>query len=314
MNELFIAIIIIIIVVAIIALAIVQFLATSTIKTIMHDHLEATKVLDSTNNNIQNRVDSLSNNFETQMVELRGLQQQLLVEQHQTADTFNRFQAIITMKPTAKGRVGEGLIKWVLSQLPQGTWDEQSKVEGGIIDFNIHLNDKSDLYLDSKFSFPSDMITNDDYAFTNPKIVASLNKQTIQRAKELSKYNTPKNNKSLGFVMMYMPSVIYVNLSPDTINRLYSQQIIPVDLSGLLSNVLLLRRLIQVAKFDTIQQNILSLIEGINPLFNNMTMIHAKTKSQLNNAHNNLKKLGDELNNSKDHIMNQIDIISKYKA
>jgi len=94
-------------------------------------------------------IQALSNTLFKQVDDVRVLQTDIKL-------SFQNFYDTLIMKPSVRGRVGEGIVRFILSSFPENLWQEQCNISGcGIVDFAIFMPpDNRILPMDSKFSLP----------------------------------------------------------------------------------------------------------------------------------------------------------------
>ncbi|MEX2681943.1 MAG: DNA recombination protein RmuC [Candidatus Sigynarchaeota archaeon] len=86
----------------------------------------------------------------------------LSTQQEITSKSFENFVNIIKMSPHLKGETGEGIVRWILGNLPRELWEEQYPVtmarkgrSTGRIDFVVFLPpSRTILPIDAKFNLP----------------------------------------------------------------------------------------------------------------------------------------------------------------
>jgi len=252
---------------------------------------------------LSTQVSNVRTSIDNQMSELRALQDSLKDKQQETQDLLANFTDIITLKPSARGSVGEGIVRWSLGLLPDSWWDEQVTIGGGRIDFLVNLTDDHQLLIDSKFSYPEEMIRVGATDFLNENEIRKLNKSAVKRSKELTKYIEGSNGNNLNFVLMYVPGVIYSNLDNNTYQAIYNNKVIPVDNSGLLSTILIVRRLIQMIQYEKAQEKILHIRESIPTQFKSINDELGTLQKHLKNATNKLTDLESIINSSETNLL-----------
>ena len=104
---------------------------------------------------------------------------------------------MLIMKPSVKGKVGENIVKFILSSFPEKLWKEQYKISGsGIVDFAIFMPlDDRILPMDAKFSLPEGIIERvleeGKIVFLNKEQRKKANTLVIKRMREVTKYINP---------------------------------------------------------------------------------------------------------------------------
>ena len=198
---------------------------------------ESANKLDGTVSTIQ----VLSSNLFRQVNDVKGLQEDLRLR-------FQKFYDMLLMKPSVRGRVGEGIVKFILSSFPEDLWQEQCEIPGcGIVDFAISMPpDNKIVPMDAKFSLPEEFLSDSelkegDFVFLNTEQRKKANTLVIKRAKEVMKYTSPTAG-TMNFALIFIPDSVYLALTNETLRALQSSRIIPVNTSGLISTLFLIER------------------------------------------------------------------------
>ncbi len=141
--------IIIIFVIAIIIIELMIYMFLRNKFRVIDTIRDSASKLDGTVSTIQ----TLSSNLFEQIAGLTKLQSELKLN-------FQSFYDMLIMKPSVKGKVGENIVKFILSSFPEKLWKEQYKISGsGIVDFAIFMPpDDRILPMDAKFSLPEGII------------------------------------------------------------------------------------------------------------------------------------------------------------
>jgi len=107
---------------------------------------------------------------------------------------FQNFYNMLIMKPSVKGKVGEGIIRFILSNFPEKLWKEQYKISGsGIVDFAIFMPpDNRILPMDAKFSLPEGILLErelkeGEIVFLNKEQRKLANTSVIKQMREVTK-------------------------------------------------------------------------------------------------------------------------------
>jgi len=95
-------------------------------------------------------VEKFSSGILQQIDSMRNIQQDF-------QEKFTSFFDMLVMKPSTKGIVGEGIVRMILSSLPEECWCEQYQIPGsGRVDFVVNLHSFNKLLpIDSKFKVSS---------------------------------------------------------------------------------------------------------------------------------------------------------------
>jgi len=185
-------------------------------------------------------IQTLSSNLFEQIAGLTKLQSELKLN-------FQSFYDMLIMKPSVKGRVGEGIVKFILSSFPEKLCKEQYKISGsGIVDFAIFMPpDDRILPMDAKFSLPEGIIETvleeGEIVFLNKEQRKKANTLVIKRMREVTKYINPLEG-TMDFALIFIPDSVYLALSNETLSELQTNRVIPVNTSGLISTLFLIER------------------------------------------------------------------------
>ena len=178
--------IIIIFVIAIIIIELMIYMFLRNKFRVIDTIRDSASKLDGTVSTIQ----TLSSNLFEQIAGLTKLQSELKLN-------FQSFYDMLIMKPSVKGRVGENIVKFILSSFPEKLWKEQYKISGsGIVDFAIFMPpDDRILPMDAKFSLPEGIIERvleeGEMVFLNKEQRKKANTLVIKRMREVTKYINP---------------------------------------------------------------------------------------------------------------------------
>ncbi|MHA1651631.1 MAG: DNA recombination protein RmuC [Candidatus Helarchaeota archaeon] len=100
--------------------------------------------------------------------------------------------------------------------------------------------------LDSKFSlseniFPNIELAEGDILLFDKDQRKKINELIIKMIPEVAKYINPSSG-TMNFALMFIPDSVYLALRDETLKKLQSSRIIPVNTSGLLSTLFLIER------------------------------------------------------------------------
>ena len=240
-------------------------------------------------------ITTLSGNLFKQIAGLTKLQSELKLN-------FQNFYDMLIMKPSVKGRVGEGIVKFILSSFPEKLWKEQYKISGsGVVDFAIFMPpDDRILPMDAKFSLPEGIIERSleegEIVFLNKEQRKKANSQVIKRMREVTKYINPLEG-TMNFALMFIPDSVYLALTNETLSELQSNRVIPVNTSGLISTLFLIER-------QYISIRISKAVDRLEDIKSTMEIQFAKISDTL-------KKAEVQGENSNKNITNAIQQIKK---
>ncbi len=244
-------------------------------------------------------ITTLSGNLFKQIAGLTKLQSELKLN-------FQSFYDKLIMKPSVKGRVGEGIIKFILSSFPEKLWKEQYKISGsGVVDFAIFMPpDDRILPMDAKFSLPEEGIIDKELeegeiVFLNKEQRKKANSQVIKRMREVTKYINPLEG-TMNFALMFIPDSVYLALTNETLSELQSNRVIPVNTSGLISTLFLIER-------QYVSIRISKAVERLEDIKSTMEYQFIKIS-------NTLKKAETQGENSNKNITNAIQQIKKAES
>ncbi len=260
---------------------------------------------------MKNSLNTLQTDVMGQLKELREMSRDLQTTQKDTQSSFEKFVSLVRMRPQTKGEVGEGIVRWVLSSLPANSWKEQVTISGGRVDFIVYLPpDQEKVLIDSKFSFPTELLESDNLVAADQQTINKINRGIIKRSKELEKYLVPENT-NIGFLLMYIPDILFSYLSDTTFKELTGKKIIPVNVSGLLSTLLIISRQIQVFRIG----EAISRLESIKTTFDSeidaIQKITKTSKGQLQKALTNVEKIDVQLDSTRRKIFREFGLIEE---
>ncbi|KKM13733.1 hypothetical protein LCGC14_1713190 [marine sediment metagenome] len=296
-------IIIFVVVIVIIELMIYMFLRNKfqVIDTIR----DSASKLDGTVSTIQ----TLSSNLFEQIAGLTKLQSELKLN-------FQSFYDMLIMKPSVKGRVGEGIVKFILSSFPEKLWKEQYKISGsGIVDFAIFMPpDDRILPMDAKFSLPEGIIETvleeGEIVFLNKEQRKKANTLVIKRMREVTKYINPLEG-TMDFALIFIPDSVYLALSNETLSELQSNRVIPVNTSGLISTLFLIERQyisIRISKAVDKLEDIKFTMEN---QFSKISVILRKAETQGENSNKNITNAIQQLKKAESKILESFGLLEE---
>lgn len=235
-----------------------------------------------------NNVSGAKNDVRIDYLEKTIEQQNTMIEDQRKA--IHEFTTSFKLSANVRGEVGEGIVKMILSNLPQNMVEEQwnnAKVSGRP-DFVISLpNIEEKLVIDAKIATPtSEEIESNDYK--------SINRRVLSRSKEIMKYITP--GITFQFVLMWIPNYTYSILTENTFEDLVNKRVIPVNNSGLLSVVFLLQKVCDIARLNEGGFEIEKIYTEMGILIKNSLGILNTTRKQFMNSASNLDKVEKEIN------------------
>jgi len=297
MEVVILTIIIIFVVVIVIIEAMIYIFLRNKFQTIDIISDSASK-LDGTVSTIQ----VLSGNLFKQIDGLTKLQSELKLN-------FQSFYDMLIMKPSVKGRVGEGIVKFILSSFPEKLWKEQYKISGsGIVDFAIFMPpDNRILPMDAKFSLPEGILPErelkeGEIVFLNMEQRKKANSLVIKRMREVIKYINPLEG-TMNFALIFIPDSVYLALTNETLSELQTNRVIPVNTSGLISTLFLIERQyisIRISKAVDRLENIKFTMES---QFSKIFDILKKAETQGENSNKNITNAIQQLKKAKNKIL-----------
>ena len=241
-------------------------------------------------------IQSLSGTLFSQVDDLRKLGIDLKMK-------FQNFYNMLIMKPSVKGKVGEGIIRFILSNFPEKLWKEQYKISGsGIVDFAIFMPpDNRILPMDAKFSLPEGILPErelkeGEIVFLNKEQRKLANTSVIKQMREVTKYINPLEG-TMDFALIFIPDSVYLALTNETLGELQSNRIIPVNTSGLISTLYLIER-----QYISIR---------ISKAVDKLEDIRSTIEIQFSKISDTLKKAETQGENSNKNITNAIQQIKK---
>ena len=247
-------------------------------------------------------IQTLSGNLFEQIAGLTKLQSELKLN-------FQSFYDMLIMKPSVKGRVGEGIVKFILSSFPEKLWKEQYKISGsGIVDFAIFMPpDNRILPMDAKFSLPEEILPEreleeGEIVFLNKEQRKKANSSVIKRMREVTKYIRPLAG-TMNFALIFIPDSVYLALTNETLSELQTNRVIPVNTSGLISTLYLIERQyisIRISKAVDRLEDIKSTIES---QFSIILGILNTAETQGTNSNKNIINAIQQIKNAENKIL-----------
>ena len=246
-------------------------------------------------------ITTLSGNLFEQITNLTNLQSELKLN-------FQSFYDMLIMKPSVKGKVGEGIVKFILSSFPEKLWKEQYKISGsGIVDFAIFMPpDNRILPMDAKFSLPEGIIEREleegEIVFLNKEQRKKANTSVIKRMREVIKYINPLEG-TMNFALIFIPDSVYLALTNETLSELQTNRVIPVNTSGLISTLYLIERQyisIRISKAVDRLENIKFTMES---QFSKISDTLRKAETQGENSNKNITNAIQQLKSAENKIL-----------
>ncbi len=246
-------------------------------------------------------ITTLSSDLFKQIAGLTKIQSELKLN-------FQSFYDMLIMKPSVKGRVGEGIVKFILSSFPEKLWKEQYKISGsGIVDFAIFMPpDNRILPMDAKFSLPEGIIEMElgegEIVFLNKDQRKKANSLVIKRMREVIKYINPLEG-TMNFALIFIPDSVYLALTNETLSELQSNRVIPVNTSGLISTLFLIERQyisIRISKAVDRLENIKFTMES---QFSKISDTLRKAETQGENSNKNITNAIQQLKKAENKIL-----------
>ena len=254
-------------------------------------------------------IQTLSGNLFKQIDGLTKLQSELKLN-------FQSFYDMLIMKPSVKGRVGEGIVKFILSSFPEKLWKEQYKISGsGIVDFAIFMPpDDRILPMDAKFSLPEGIIERvleeGEIVFLNKEQRKKANTLVIKRMREVTKYINPLEG-TMDFALIFIPDSVYLALTNETLGELQSNRVIPVNTSGLISTLFLIERQyisIRISKAVDRLENIKFTMES---QFSKISVTLRKAETQGENSNKNVTNAIQQLKSAENKILESFGLLEE---
>lgn len=254
-------------------------------------------------------IQTLSGNLFKQIDGLTKLQSELKLN-------FQSFYDMLIMKPSVKGRVGEGIVKFILSSFPEKLWKEQYKISGsGIVDFAIFMPpDDRILPMDAKFSLPEGIIERvleeGEIVFLNKEQRKKANTLVIKRMREVTKYINPLEG-TMDFALIFIPDSVYLALTNETLGELQSNRVIPVNTSGLISTLFLIEKQyisIRISKAVDRLENIKFTMES---QFSKISVTLRKAETQGENSNKNVTNAIQQLKSAENKILESFGLLEE---
>jgi len=207
---------------------------------------------------------------------------------------------VLAMKPSARGGIGEGIVRFIIGALPETCWCEKPTITGieGQMDFALFLPpDGKILPLDSKFTLPTDLHEEGELIFLEKEQRRKLNREIINRSKEVTKYISPING-TMDFAMMFIPDAVYNGLDQDTLNELRIQKVVPVNTSGLLATAFLIEQQHTFVQINEAAQRLGEIYSTLKNVFSKLRKILKGTDKNIRLASNKVTEMQQALGNS----------------
>ena len=247
-------------------------------------------------------IQTLSGNLFEQIAGLTKLQSELKLN-------FQSFYDMLIMKPSVKGKVGEGIVRFILSSFPEKLWKEQYKISGsGIVDFAILMPpDNRILPMDAKFSLPEGILPEKELeegeiVFLNKEQRKKANILVIKRMQEVTKYINPLEG-TMNFALIFIPDSVYLALTNETLSELQSNRVIPVNTSGLISTLFLIERQYISIRISKAVDNLENIKFTMESQFSKITDILRKAETQGENSNKNITNAIQQLKKAENKIL-----------
>ena len=246
-------------------------------------------------------IQTLSGNLFKQIADLTKLQSELKLN-------FQSFYDMLIMKPSVKGKVGEGIVRFILSSFPEKLWKEQYKISGsGIVDFVIFMPpDNKILPMDAKFSLPEGIIEREleegEIVFLNKDQRKKANTLVIKRMREVTKYINPLEG-TMNFALIFIPDSVYLALTNETLGELQSNRVIPVNTSGLISTLFLIERQYISIRISKAVDRLEDIKFTMESQFSKISGILKKAETQGENSNKNITNAIYQLKKAENKIL-----------
>ena len=246
-------------------------------------------------------IQTLSGNLFKQIDGLTKLQSELKLN-------FQSFYDMLIMKPSVKGRVGENIVKFILSSFPEKLWKEQYKISGsGIVDFAIFMPpDDRILPMDAKFSLPEGIIERvleeGEMVFLNKEQRKKANTLVIKRMREVTKYINPLEG-TMDFALIFIPDSVYLALTNETLGELQSNRVIPVNTSGLISTLFLIERQYISIRISKAVDRLEDIKFTMESQFSKISVTLRKAETQGENSNKNITNAIQQLKSAENKIL-----------
>jgi DNA anti-recombination protein RmuC len=228
---------------------------------------------------------------------------------------FQNFYDMLIMKPTVRGQVGEGIVKFILSSFPERLWKEQYRIsQSGVVDFAIFLPpDDRILPMDAKFSMTEEIIPKGELqegevVFLNREQRNKANTLVLKRMKEIIKYINPLE-RTTNFALIFIPDSVFLALTSDTLSALQSNRVIPVNTSGLISTLFLIERQYTSIKISEAVNRLDEIISTTKNQFSEISKTLSTAETQGQNANNNIRKAIHSLKDAENKILESFGLL-----
>ena len=251
----------------------------------------------------------LSGNLFEQIAGLTKLQSELKLN-------FQSFYDMLIMKPSVKGKVGEGIVRFILSSFPEKLWKEQYKISGsGIVDFAIFMPpDGRILPMDAKFSLPEGIIEREleegEIVFLNKEQRKKANTSVIKRMQEVTKYINPLEG-TMDFALIFIPDSVYLALTNETLGELQSNRVIPVNTSGLISTLFLIERQYISIRISKAVDKLEDIKFTMESQFSKISVTLRKAETQGENSNKNITNAIQQLKSAENKILESFGLLEE---
>ena len=251
----------------------------------------------------------LSGNLFEQIAGLTKLQSELKLN-------FQSFYDMLIMKPSVKGKVGEGIVRFILSSFPEKLWKEQYKIsDSGIVDFAIFMPpDNRILPMDAKFSLPEGIIEKEleegEIVFLNKEQRKKANTSVIKRMREVTKYINPLAG-TMDFALIFIPDSVYLALTNETLSELQTNRVIPVNTSGLISTLYLIERQYISVRINKAVDRLEDIKSTIISQFSIISGILNTAETQGVNLNNNITRAIHQLKSAENKVLESFGLLEE---
>lgn len=252
-------------------------------------------------------VEKFSTGILQQIDSMRNIQQNL-------QEKFTSFFDMLAMKPSTKGIVGEGIVKMILSSLPEECWCEQHQIpDSGKVDFVVHLASIGRILpIDAKFTIPSDLEEEGQLVFLDKEKKKSINNAIRSRISEVVKYIRPEKGTT-DFALMFIPDAVYSVLDTDSYNEFRNKRVIPVNTSGLMATIMMVERQYISTKMSEAIEHLDDILRVVNSKFGETSEALKKAEAQARYSHQNIEQAIILLEKAQRTILNKFNILKNPK-
>lgn len=161
--------------------------------------------------------------------------------------------------------------------------------------------------LDSKFSlseniFPNIELAEGDILLFDKDQRKKINELIIKMIHEVAKYINPSSG-TINFALMFIPDSVYLALRDETLKKLQSSRIIPVNTSGLLSTLFLIERQYTSIKISKVVDQLEDIKSTVETNFSSIKKKLETAEKHSRNSNKNIKEATNSIEKAENEIL-----------